>query len=299
MMMRRNRRNRDGAKDETEALQTDVMRFLAIICMCLMIIFALVQSLPRSEPATASKEVSGSDERAVQKAQKAKEKVQKLTEAANALDRKIQTRQKRLARLEKKVEEAGQQTAAQKVRKNPEKAVLAQLEQKMEAIKLKKKQAQAKQEMENKERKKKMEKNKISQTNKQPPVKEEKKEGFRLAFSSDKDFAHLLSTRQNASLYLFARENCWKLSEKSSGRYQFRLSDPPGQVYDMQPDSVPSAIERAAGRIRSVYGNGNVTYGVSLPSGIQHKIKTLMAERGGGSIVIDGNGHIRMKEAGK
>lgn len=32
--------------DEVEALQTDVMRFLAIICMCLMIVFSLVQSMP-------------------------------------------------------------------------------------------------------------------------------------------------------------------------------------------------------------------------------------------------------------
>lgn len=36
------------ATDEAEALQTDVMRFLAIICMCLMIVFSLVQSLPVS-----------------------------------------------------------------------------------------------------------------------------------------------------------------------------------------------------------------------------------------------------------
>lgn len=36
------------ASDEAEALQTDVMRFLAIICMCLMIVFSLVQSLPVS-----------------------------------------------------------------------------------------------------------------------------------------------------------------------------------------------------------------------------------------------------------
>lgn len=35
-----------GLPDDVEMLQTDIMRFLAIICMCLMILFALVQSLP-------------------------------------------------------------------------------------------------------------------------------------------------------------------------------------------------------------------------------------------------------------
>lgn len=34
--------------DEMEALQSDVMRFMAILGLCLMIIFALVQSLPQS-----------------------------------------------------------------------------------------------------------------------------------------------------------------------------------------------------------------------------------------------------------
>ncbi len=42
------RQRRSMASDEVEALQTDVMRFLAIICMCLMIVFSLVQSLPMS-----------------------------------------------------------------------------------------------------------------------------------------------------------------------------------------------------------------------------------------------------------
>ena len=42
------RRRRGAVSDEVEALQTDVMRFLAIICMCLMIVFSLVQSLPMS-----------------------------------------------------------------------------------------------------------------------------------------------------------------------------------------------------------------------------------------------------------
>ncbi|OQY11951.1 MAG: hypothetical protein B6I31_04000 [Desulfobacteraceae bacterium 4572_19] len=61
-MISRGRRQRGGATtDESEALQTDVMRFLAIICMCLMVIFALVQSLPVSEaenkPKMQSKEI--------------------------------------------------------------------------------------------------------------------------------------------------------------------------------------------------------------------------------------------------
>lgn len=48
MMHNAIRQRRDKVSDEAEALQTDVMRFLAIICMCLMVVFSLVQSLPMS-----------------------------------------------------------------------------------------------------------------------------------------------------------------------------------------------------------------------------------------------------------
>lgn len=39
--------------DETESLQTDTMRFFAVICMCLMIIFSLVKSMPVTRSAAS------------------------------------------------------------------------------------------------------------------------------------------------------------------------------------------------------------------------------------------------------
>ena len=38
--------------DDAEMLQTDVMRFFAILCLCLMAIFALVKTLPMAPPET-------------------------------------------------------------------------------------------------------------------------------------------------------------------------------------------------------------------------------------------------------
>ena len=48
-MTRYSRRPGQQVSDEAEALQTDVMRFLAIISMCLMVVFALVQAMPLSQ----------------------------------------------------------------------------------------------------------------------------------------------------------------------------------------------------------------------------------------------------------
>ena len=50
MITRRNTRNctttTGGAGSDTDALQTDVMRFMSILGLCLMALFALVQTIP-------------------------------------------------------------------------------------------------------------------------------------------------------------------------------------------------------------------------------------------------------------
>jgi len=82
--------------DEVEALQTDVMRFLAIICMCLMIVFSLVQSIPvssrKNKPELSNKTLI-------------KDEVKALEEAAAELTGKI-TYQKSDNKIQKQVEKA-------------------------------------------------------------------------------------------------------------------------------------------------------------------------------------------------
>ena len=46
MIGSRRRHKESGLPNDVEMMQTDIMRFLAIICMCLMILFALVQTMP-------------------------------------------------------------------------------------------------------------------------------------------------------------------------------------------------------------------------------------------------------------
>ena len=47
--------------NDVEMLQTDVMRFFAILCLCLMAIFALVKALPMSPPANSPTLIKPSD----------------------------------------------------------------------------------------------------------------------------------------------------------------------------------------------------------------------------------------------
>ena len=58
-MIRRRRQARfpaasGAAGNDTDSLQTDVMRFMSIIGLCLMAVFALVQSIPQQEPDMAA-----------------------------------------------------------------------------------------------------------------------------------------------------------------------------------------------------------------------------------------------------
>lgn len=56
-------RSNVGAVDDTDALQTDVMRFMSILGLCLMAVFALVQSLPLHDNAEEASERSRMQER--------------------------------------------------------------------------------------------------------------------------------------------------------------------------------------------------------------------------------------------
>ena len=49
--------------DDAEMLQTDVMRFFAILCLCLMAIFALVKTLPMAPPDTGPAIVEPADQK--------------------------------------------------------------------------------------------------------------------------------------------------------------------------------------------------------------------------------------------
>lgn len=70
--------------DETESLQTDTMRFFAVICMCLMIIFSLVKSMPVTRN-TASPQINTHED----KIHKVKQEIRQLENRADHLKQNI------------------------------------------------------------------------------------------------------------------------------------------------------------------------------------------------------------------
>jgi hypothetical protein len=82
--------------DEAEALQTDVMRFLAIICMCLMIVFSLVKSMPVSSHQNKPK---------MHEADMQVQEVAVLKETAQQLSQEIERLERETARRKQTLEE--------------------------------------------------------------------------------------------------------------------------------------------------------------------------------------------------
>lgn len=89
-------RSRGRPPDETEALQTDIMRFLAIICMCLMIVFSLVQSMPVA--GTENRPKIQHRDMLVQDIQNLAERANRLTRQLKILENQIQQKQQTLER---------------------------------------------------------------------------------------------------------------------------------------------------------------------------------------------------------
>lgn len=103
------RHRRAMISDETEALQTDVMRFLAIICMCLMIVFSLVQSLPMGEE--ENKPSFTTPEMLKKEIEILKEKARQLKQSSIELERVVISKKIQMEQLTKRMVQNREQVA--------------------------------------------------------------------------------------------------------------------------------------------------------------------------------------------
>lgn len=87
-------RTQNSTSSDAETLQTDIMRFFAIICLCLMIVFALVQSLPVSQ--TENKPRMHDRELLEQQISNLEQKARELNQLLASLKSEIAAKQKTL-----------------------------------------------------------------------------------------------------------------------------------------------------------------------------------------------------------
>ncbi len=281
-----------GGTDEAEALQADVMRFMAILCICLMIIFALVKSLPMVPPDTQP--VIETPEQLPLEIQSLLNKIKDLKTELTILRSDVKG-----ARNERKTAIESLSHIKEEVIKSKDKLTSIQRElgkktttppselknnvknERTKLFKLKTRLTKIRQQNSKKTKKK--------LTNTTSPVEDTKPKGFILRFASD---AALTSLIINRDIHFFALtgKNAWQLGI-TGNRTVFKPSIVPSSFYEMASHTVPESYIKAFRKTVAVFGR-NITWGVTLPKTIQTRINAQMQGKAGGALVIKKNGMV-------
>ena len=310
---------------DVEMLQTDVMRFFAILCLCLMAIFALVKALPISPPADRPTLVKPADLKAEAAALQneiavLKEKLLKtqarLNEATAAVVRSealaadaSAVEKKTMSRLSSTRRDlAAFSQSLKKVRNEiyTREAVLARIVK--DITEKRRIQSELKSQIENETQKFQqiqaaLDKAtvKLSRTalpeqtlrEKTPSVlapEQPVRKGFTLRFASDTALETLI-TRRKVHFFALAGQKAWQL-KIANGRPVYVTVKNPTKIYEMETTTVPANYVAGFSRQVAAFGRGNVTWGVTLPVQTAAAINRLIKDREGGDLVIMPDGEV-------
>lgn len=313
--------------DDVEMLQTDVMRFFAILCLCLTAIFALVKALPMAPPDAAPTIVEPADLKT--EAELLQKKVAALKENLSEMQTRVSTaradaeRASALAVNAAKTEEAvlARVVAAKEelekvsqtlddtrheieVRESSlvriaediagKRRLQGELQRQIEnetqtlaTIRLKIGRIQA-----NLDQKVTIDR-KIPQ---KPPEKETASEpvqkGFTLRFASD-DALETLIADGNVKFYALAGKKAWRLM-LSGGKPVYIETESPRQIYEMETLTVPADYVSVFRRQIAAFGRDTTTWGVTLPARTTVSINDLVKGRKGGDLIITAGGGVNL-----
>jgi hypothetical protein len=126
-----------------------------------------------------------------------------------------------------------------------------------------------------------------------PPVAAAQGEGFMLRFDGA---ATLLALVRRGVVDFFAIDDRGALALRA-GRagLSFVGSAPPSQLYEMEADSVPERLQQAYARARGRRAEAVQRWGVVLPPAAVSDIDALMRAHRGGELVIGADGRVRRR----
>ena len=278
-----------AAGSDIDALQTDVMRFMAIIGLCLMAVFALVQSIPEREavkpvqpsrvavvrPALQQENLQQIRQRILQK-----KRAQQLQAELDALKSEKDQTQQILAVAEQRDEQVtGQIQQAREARERRENEVIRRSPQQADK----------------------------PASEKPPPVPEASpaakpvpdKQGFTLRFASAAALDRLI-TAGSVSLYGMDGQQAWRLSMEA-GRASVARASLPGWFHEMSAATVPAHYIRSLDNAADGPGQVAIVWGVQLPSATKAAITARVEQQQmqgeqGGTLVIRDDGQVALEE---
>jgi len=241
-----------GAAD----LQTDIMRFMAILSLCLVAIFALVQSIPLTpaepvpvEPAPAPTPVV------------VEETVQPTPPP---VPKPVVAPKPEPTPTEKPVVLARPTWQSKYTPKTPvrtEPVVVAKTQPDLAPI--------------------------IEQPAPAAPVEPET-EGFTLRFASDAALTRAVAAHQ-VGVYAIAADRARRMTVSES-RISFWDASTPNTFHEMETTTVPAAVIDAL--VRTGTATDGISWGVTLPGRMKSQLDSLMQEHQGGALIIDATGDI-------
>ncbi len=242
-----------GAAD----LQTDIMRFMAILSLCLVAIFALVQSIPLApvEPAAPVEPPPAVVEQVKAPAPEPEPVMQRIERpAAQPVPRENPvelTRPKWVSTF----------TPAEKPIPASEPAVAAPAPPVAE----------------------------VPPAPAEPVAVAAEQEGFTLRFASDAALTRAVAAH-HVGLYALESGRAKRMTVSES-RISFWDASTPNAFHEMEAHTVPVAVIRALAR--TGVETSAVDWGVTLPGKMTSQLEALMREHRGGSLIIDASGDIR------
>jgi hypothetical protein len=311
--------------NDVEMLQTDVMRFFAILCLCLMAIFALVKALPMSPPADQPILIKPSDLKAEaaslqKKIDVLKEKLaqtQSQLNSATAAVKKSQARAAGAAAVEQETQTRLSQarrelaTVSQNLKKtrneiNAREATLTGIMRDLTDKRRIRSELRVRIEAETRNFQKIRQKldaasAKLDRTvqSKQSIAPEEPsqavpdqpvRKGFTLRFASDSALETLIS-RQKVNFFALAGKKAWQL-KMTLGRLAYIAAQNPSKIYEMETATVPADFVTGFSRQVAAFGRDKITWGVTLPNQTAVAINRLIKDREGGDLVIMPDGEV-------
>lgn len=249
-------RGMDADAGGAAELQTDVMRFMAIISLCLVAIFALVQSIPMpSAPATVVTPTAAEEPNPETVADDPlpTPPVKKMV-VTRPEPTRIETREEPpvLQRPASRTVPAKSSSAAQQ---RPEPASTSKIPANRE------------------------------------PTKEQK--GFTLRFESDSALSRLVA-RNVVGLYAIRQDAVQRMSI-DAGNISFWPASSPDKIHEMDVSTVPAAV-LAAWRRSNEETFAEIKWGVSLPLTMSRQLNQYLGEQPGGSLVIGTDGALRLEQ---
>jgi hypothetical protein len=272
-----------AAGSDTDALQTDVMRFMSIIGLCLMAVFALVQSIPQQEPDKAApledldRQLEQGRQALADIEQASRQKQQNLDELRGQLlatEQQLDDSRKAVAAIKY----APRQPAAKPVidkRPPPEPVVKPVIEKRPPP------ESVAKPVIEKR----------LPSAPITKPLPE--KQGFSLRFASAAALDRQVAAG-SVSLYGMLDQQAWQLSMEAGTPAAAAVSFPKW-FHEMSAATVPTHYLNSLKKTADGPGLSRVVWGVQLPATTRTAIASLLQGQQGGALVIQGDGQVTLE----